>query len=45
MIRVYDLRKYNQIYSFEIDQVVKYIKLIDTHRLACYFDNGHLKTG
>ena len=45
VIRVYDLRKYLHIYSFEIDQVVKYIKLIDTHLFACYFDNGHLKTG
>ena len=45
VIRVYDLRKYLHIYSFEIDAVLKYIKLVDTHLFACYLDNGLVKSG
>ena len=45
VIRVYDLRKYLHIYSFEIDCVLKFIKLVDTHLFACYLDNGLVKSG
>ena len=45
VIRVYDLRKYLHIYSFEIEQGLKYIRLVDSHLFACYFDDGLVKSG
>ena len=44
-IRVYDLRKYLHIYTFEIDTGLKFIRMVDTHLFACYLDNGLVKSG